>query len=167
MYVKSTRPSAKREVQKERSAKRDVHKFRSAQRDDRPLRRAKRGDQIVRRRRAHICELRAMRMCPGSGQIFLKFVYMVIVWRFNLRKEWKSTDWLSFMKKFFLSAVHRKLALSVSFCVRKVDFPTHFQLFARKTTNICKKLTRYTANKKHLSYFRTWYEIYYYKHIFS
>ena len=23
----------------------------------------------------------------------------------------------------FLSAVHRKLALSVSFCVRKVDFP--------------------------------------------
>ena len=30
MYPKSTRPSAKREVQKERSAKRDVQKFRSA-----------------------------------------------------------------------------------------------------------------------------------------
>ena len=54
MYVKSTRPSAKREVQKERSAKRD--------------------DQIARPRRAQVCELRAkraMRMCPRSGQIFL------------------------------------------------------------------------------------------------
>ena len=30
MYAKSTRPSAKCEVQKERSAKRDVQKFRSA-----------------------------------------------------------------------------------------------------------------------------------------
>ena len=40
MYAKSTRPSAKREVQKERSAKRDVQKFRSAQRDDRVLRSA-------------------------------------------------------------------------------------------------------------------------------
>ena len=29
MHAKSTRPSAKREVQKERSAKRDVQKFRS------------------------------------------------------------------------------------------------------------------------------------------
>ena len=63
MYVKSTRPSAKREVQKERSAKRDVQKFRSAKRDD----------QIARPRRAQTCErseLRAMRMCPRSGQIF-------------------------------------------------------------------------------------------------
>ena len=41
MYVKSTRTSAKREVQKERSAKRD--------------------DQIARPRRAKNCELRAMR----------------------------------------------------------------------------------------------------------
>ena len=32
MYAKSTRPSAKREVQKERSVKRDVQKFRSAKR---------------------------------------------------------------------------------------------------------------------------------------
>ena len=32
MYAKSTRPSAKREVQKERSAKRDVQKFRSERR---------------------------------------------------------------------------------------------------------------------------------------
>ena len=31
MYAKSTRPSAKREVQKERSAKRDVQKFQSVQ----------------------------------------------------------------------------------------------------------------------------------------
>ena len=37
MYVKSTRTSAKREVQKERSSKRDVQKFRSAQRDDQAL----------------------------------------------------------------------------------------------------------------------------------
>ena len=53
MYAKSTRPSAKREVQKERSAKRD--------------------DRITRPRRAQTCELRAkraMRMCPRSGQIF-------------------------------------------------------------------------------------------------
>ena len=46
MYAESTRPSAKREVQKERSAKRDVQKFRSAQRDDR----------IARPRRAQTCE---------------------------------------------------------------------------------------------------------------
>ena len=53
MYAESTRPSAKREVQKERSAKRD--------------------DRIARPRRAQTCErseLRAMRMCPQSGQIF-------------------------------------------------------------------------------------------------
>ena len=33
MYAKSTRPSAKREVQKDRSAKREVQKDRSAKRD--------------------------------------------------------------------------------------------------------------------------------------
>ena len=66
MYAKSTRPSAKR----------DVQKFRSAQRDDRALRSAKRDDQIARPRRAQTCERselrakRAMRMCPRSGQIF-------------------------------------------------------------------------------------------------
>ena len=63
MYGKSTRPSAKREVQKDRSA----------QRDNRVLRSAKRDDQIARPRRAQACErseLRAMRMCPRSGQIF-------------------------------------------------------------------------------------------------
>ena len=86
MNAKSTRPSAKREVQKERSAKRDVQKFRSAQRDDRVLqsakrdnrvlRSAKRDDRIARPRRAQTCERselrakRAMRMCPRSGQIF-------------------------------------------------------------------------------------------------
>ena len=56
MYAKSTRPSAKRKVQKERSAKRD--------------------DQIARPRRAQIREqrdLRAMRMCPQSGPIFSSF----------------------------------------------------------------------------------------------
>ena len=46
MYVKSTRTSAKREVQKERSA----------QRDDRALQSAKRDDRIVRPRRAQACE---------------------------------------------------------------------------------------------------------------
>ena len=57
MYAKSTRPSTKREVQKDRSAKRD--------------------DQIARPRRAQArerSELRAMRMCPRSGQIFLHAV---------------------------------------------------------------------------------------------
>ena len=48
MYANSTRPSAKREVQKERSAKRD--------------------DRIARPRRAK----RAMRMCLQSGQIFIR-----------------------------------------------------------------------------------------------
>ena len=83
MYAKSTRPSAKREVQNERSAKRDVQKFRSAMRDDRVLRSAMRDDRVLRSamrddriappRRAQSCapsELRAMRMCPPSGQIF-------------------------------------------------------------------------------------------------
>ena len=51
MYAKSIRPSAKREVQKERSEKCD--------------------DQIARPRRAQSCELHAMRMCSRSGQIFL------------------------------------------------------------------------------------------------
>ena len=80
MYAKSTRPSAKREVQKERSAKRDVQKFRSAQRDDRVLRSAKRDDRIARPRRAQTCERselrakRAMRMCPRSGQIFFSVI---------------------------------------------------------------------------------------------
>ena len=66
MYVKSTRPSAKREVQTEQIAKRDVQKFRSAKRDD----------QIARPRRAQTCERselrakRTMRMCPRRGQIF-------------------------------------------------------------------------------------------------
>ena len=65
MYVKSTRPSAKREVQKERSAKGD--------------------DQIARPRRAQTCEQselrakRAMRMCPRSGQIF----YITFVIKFD------------------------------------------------------------------------------------
>ena len=36
---------------------------------------------------------------------------------------WKVTDSLNFPKKDFLTVLHRKLALSVSFCVRKVDFP--------------------------------------------
>ena len=61
MYAKNTRPSTKREVQKERSAKRD--------------------DRIARPGRAQTWErreLRAMRMCPRSGQIFiimfLKFI---------------------------------------------------------------------------------------------
>ena len=56
MHAKSMRPSAKREVQKERSAKRD--------------------DRIARPRRAQTCErseLRALRMCARSGQIFFNW----------------------------------------------------------------------------------------------
>ena len=65
MYAKSTRSSAKREVQKDRSAKRD--------------------DQIARPRRAQVCERselrpkRAMRMCPLSGQIFLMLHYVTAI----------------------------------------------------------------------------------------
>ena len=67
MYVKSTRTSAKREVQKERSAKRD--------------------DQITRPRRAQTCEQselrakRAMRMCPRSGQIFILQNVFLGIWK--------------------------------------------------------------------------------------
>ena len=53
MYAKSARPSAKREVQKERSAKRD--------------------DQIAYPRRTQTCELRAkcaMRMSSEAGKFF-------------------------------------------------------------------------------------------------
>ena len=70
MYAKSTRPSAKREVKKERSAKRD--------------------DRIARPRRAQTCELRAkraMRMCPRSGQILiltLLITLLLIFYFFNL-----------------------------------------------------------------------------------
>ena len=64
MYVKSTRTSAKRKVQKERSAKRD--------------------DQIARPRRAQTRERselrakRAMRMCPRSGQIFYTAIQGIV-----------------------------------------------------------------------------------------
>ena len=80
MYAESTRPTAKREVQKERSGKRDVQKFRSAQREDRILRSAKRDDRIARPRRAQTCELRAMRMCPRSGQIFFYTKMKIWYW---------------------------------------------------------------------------------------
>ena len=70
MYAKSTRPSAKRDVQKFRSAKRD--------------------DQIARPRRAQTCEQselrakRAMRMCPLSGQIFLyRFISFDFIHNFD------------------------------------------------------------------------------------
>ena len=96
MYAKSTRPSAKREVQKERSAKRDVQKFRSAQRDD----------WIARPRRVQTCERselrakRAMRMCPRSGQIFyLKIPLFRALWKFffggRITQNNKTTFWKS------------------------------------------------------------------------
>ena len=68
MYAKSTRPSAKREVQKNRSAQRD--------------------HQIARSRRARACERselrakRSMRMCPQSGQIFYDSEGLK-TWRFD------------------------------------------------------------------------------------
>ena len=61
MYAKSTRPSAKREVQEDRSAQRD--------------------DQIARPRRAQACELRAkraIRMCPRSRQTFLIYIWQFL-----------------------------------------------------------------------------------------
>ena len=60
MYVKSIRPSAKREFQKERSAKRD--------------------DRIARPRRAQTCELRAkraMRNVPAKrADFFSIFLFL-------------------------------------------------------------------------------------------
>ena len=75
MYAKSTRPSAKREVQKERSAKRDVQKFRSAQ--------------------------RAMRMCPRSGQIF--FIALILSQSYspsNLVGERRGSKLMTFFQMF-------------------------------------------------------------------
>ena len=63
MYAKSIRPSAKREVQKERSAKRK--------------------DQIARSRRAQICEHADTRMCPRSGQIFYIIMTSFIPCKFD------------------------------------------------------------------------------------
>ena len=59
MYVKSTRPSAKREVQRERSAKRD--------------------DQIARPRRAQTCELRAPWECAREAGRFYKSVSVKLI----------------------------------------------------------------------------------------
>ena len=60
MYAKSTRPSAKREVQKERSAKRD--------------------DQIARPRRAETCERSARQECAReAGRFFTVELYMKII----------------------------------------------------------------------------------------
>ena len=77
-----------------------------------------------------------------------------------------------------MSAVHRKLALSVSFCLRKVDFPAIVQqnkLSAGKSTfrtqnDIVSANSVYSKQKisflsraeRILTPFRTWYEIYYY-----
>ena len=69
MYAKSTRPSAKREVQKEQSAKRDVQKFRSAKRDDR----------IARPRRAQTCERSARWECAHEAGRFFVFFYLKVV----------------------------------------------------------------------------------------
>ena len=107
MYAKSTRPSAKREVQKDRSA----------QRDDRVLRRAKRDDQIARRRRAQACErseLRAMRMCPRSGQIFLyRFTTMLPV----TRATFKFLSFSSFTNQGFIV-----LPLEIQFFIPFLQF---------------------------------------------
>ena len=65
MYAKSIRPSAKREVQKERSAKRD--------------------DQIAR------SNLRAMRICPPSGQIFYN-IQQILRFQNVLWSKWKQGE---------------------------------------------------------------------------
>ena len=78
MYAKNTRPSAKREAQKERSAKRDVQKFRSAQRDDRVLRSAKRDERIARPRRAQTCERSARWECAREASRFFN-TYLGII----------------------------------------------------------------------------------------
>ena len=69
MYAKSTRPSAKREVQKERSA----------QRDDRALRSAKRDDQIAR------SNLRAKRAARDENVPAKRADFFF----FNFTAEWK------------------------------------------------------------------------------
>ena len=90
MYAKSTRPSAKREVQKERSAKRD--------------------DRIARPRRAQTSErseLRAMRMCPRSGQIFLLQKIILI-----FQKLWNLIALLN--ESFFCARIHFMKSINYS-----------------------------------------------------
>ena len=67
MYVKSTRPSAKREVQKERSAKRD--------------------DRIARPRRAQTCE-RDENM-PAKRPGFFDCEYRALSVSFVMRMHWE------------------------------------------------------------------------------
>ena len=64
MYVKSTRPSAKREVQKERSAKRD--------------------NQIARSRRAQTCALSAPWECARQAGRFFFSVFVIFCYRFSI-----------------------------------------------------------------------------------
>ena len=94
--MERTRPSAKREVQKERSSKRD--------------------DRIACPRRAQTCErseLRAMRMCPRSGQIF--FIMEVQLFPIFDRKSYKygppMVIWLE-----------RKYDFSIVFCKLNILF---------------------------------------------
>ena len=94
MYAKSTRPSAKREVQKERSAKRD--------------------DRIARPRRAQTCarsELRAMRMCRRSGQIFfVNFTICIVI---------TSTRVVKLIEKIFMST--NKVVVQIKQIARSVS----------------------------------------------
>ena len=96
MYAKSTRPSAKREVQNDRSAKRD--------------------DQIARLRRVQACELRAkraMRICPQSGQIFLYRTDKVQVF---LAVPTKSFIKQKIITNFFVGSTNEFVGTAKKFC---------------------------------------------------
>ena len=116
MYAKSTRPSAKREGQKDRSA----------QRDNRLLRSAKRDDQIARPRRAQACERsepRAMRMCPRSGQIFLNSITQALLMALDF------TSKIIEEKHYALLSTQRVLLLFISKCV--------YSFLIKNNINLC------------------------------
>ena len=83
MYAKSTRPSAKREVQKERSAKRD--------------------DQIARLSRAQTCERNARWECARkAGRFFFLFLKLYLKMLFSSLEK---TIVLYLIKKFEMIVV--------------------------------------------------------------
>ena len=89
MYAKSTRPSAKREVQKERSA----------QSDDRVLRSAKRDDRIAHPGRTQTCERSAQWECARkAGRFFFigtsAGLYVDFLFFFSILE-----DYMQIMKK--------------------------------------------------------------------
>ena len=132
MYAKSTTPSTMREVQKERSAKRD--------------------DRIARPRRAQTCErseLRAMRMCPRSGQIFLLLFYYDFIicglWMKNVHNFSQSALVFVILRKKRFCRYRFKLFF---FKLKNLKLYTFIELFPSKITFITNKNRFFSQNSE-------------------